>query len=825
MTKLISPVPSPLVLLVLALLATSPSAQDAAPDQTAGVRIARVTATVEVVDGVATTRLRGVARNDGARDAEAVWVLPLPSGAVADRFEMTVGGTRMTGEVLGAEQARSTYEAIVRRRRDPGLLEYFGRGCLRARLFPIPARGEVAVEVGFRHLLEEIGGLRRWTLALGACGIDGVGAEQVVLDLRIRSRSPIRNVFSPNPGVDVALDGDHSARVSFEGRGGDLRQRELAVVYGLSDADFGLDLLSHRKKGEKDGWFMLMVSPRRDAADERILKKSVVFALDTSGSMAGAKIAQARDALRFFVRSLRPQDRFNVVPFSTEPQPFFPGCVDASPDNVAIALDKIAAIEARGGTNIAGALRATLAGAERGEHVAIAVLLTDGKPTVEETDPNKVIATARDANAAKARIFVFGVGHDVDTHLLDTIAADSGGTRDYVREGEDIEEKTGALLTKLESPAMTDVALAIDGLATSQLVPARLPDLFRGGRLVVLGRYADSGHRAVRLSGTVGGVRREYVYEADFADEGRDFGHDFVPKLWAERRVATLLDAIRLNGAASELVEEVQRLGREYGVVTPYTSHLIVEEGLALAPRGRAGGGAYRGPGDATPPGRNDARGLGAPGPSGPSTPGPAGGASPAGPATGGSGGLAPAPSLDELAGRLRDAGVLPPDASVEELRRLAGEVARELRDSESGMRDLGRRSSGREAVEESAYLARLVDTEVASQSDEFFLGAGRGRASLLARFVRTVKDKTFVLRRGVWVDREFDEARMAAGKRVVPAWSKEWFDLLDANPELRPYLAFSARLIVVVGEQAIEVVEKGDEGEAKEPGAEQVGR
>jgi Ca-activated chloride channel family protein len=367
---------------------------------------------------------------------------------------------------------------------------------------------------------------------------------------------------------------------------------------------------------------------------------------------------------------------------------------------------------------------------------------------------------------------------------------------------------------------MTDVAVKIDGIVTKLLVPAKLPDLFQGGRVVLLGRYEGSGHCAIRLSGRVEGVLREYVYEGDLAGDERSLGHDFVPKLWAERRVATLLDAIRLNGPAAELVDEVRLLGREYGVVTPYTSHLIVEDGLALGPRpggagGRGGGGAYRGPGDSRPPVATNG-GPGTPGPAGPSTPGPSG------PATGGRAAASEGepPSLDDLAARLRDAGVLPKDAAPAELRRLAAEVARELRSAESGLRDLGRRASGEAAVDDSAFLARLLDPTAGSPSDEFFMGGGkaRERARLLDRFVRTVRDKVFVLREGVWVDRSYDDAKMRERKRVVEAWSKEYFELIEEHPELRPWLALSARLIVVLEGQAIEIREPAPPDTARDP-------
>ncbi len=743
------------------------------------VRMTQMTVQVTVVDGVASTTLKQTWRNDGAAEAEATWILPLPPGVVADGFTLTIGGVPVAGEVLNSDTARGVYEGIVRSRRDPGLLEYFGRGCLRARVFPIPPRGETSVTVGFRQVLPESLGLRRWSFAFGAAGAEGLAPERLVLDLVVRSRKAIKNAFAPLAAIQVRKD-DHEVRASFEGSSAGLPEHELAVYYGLSEAEFGLDLLTHRAAAEPEGTFLMLISPKREWQTSEILRKSIVFVLDTSGSMEGKKIEQAKAALRLFLLSLAPDDRFDVVTFATEAQPFFGERVPATADKIAEALARVERLSAAGGTNIDGALAAALRGPSEEGRVPIVVFLTDGEPTVGVTDPSAILAAVRTGNAARARMFVLGVGAKLDTRLLDTLASENGGARDYVREEERIDDKTRALFAKLSHPVMTDLVLAIDGLQPTQLVPAKLPDLFAGDRLELFGRYAGEGAHAIRLAGVVGGVRREFVYEGSFARE-TPAESAFLAPLWAERRVGLLLDAIRLNGTDPELVGEVERLGREYRIVTPYTSHLVLEPGLRVSASGPGAGARTS---EASPATLSSA----------PSSPG-------AGSSDSSSDGFflgraarTKTPELRALAEELSRAGVLPAGEPEAKLVALAQQVASELQSSESRWNELGRQPSGQQAVDDSQYLSALM---------------ARGRApggSLLELFTRRVQGKTFVLRGGIWIDQALGQDPRAE-RTVIEAYSSEYFALLAARPTLAPYLSLSARLIVQHGQEVFEIV------------------
>lgn len=731
--------------------------------QRSAIRLTSLKVEAEIVDGVATTELRQVFRNDGGRIGEGTWILPLPPGSAADRFTMTVNGKEMPAEVLGAGKARSIYEEIVRRQRDPGLLEYMGSGCLRARIFPIPAQGEIAVTVRYRQVLPETSGLHEWTYPLRAAGTGGQGPERLSLDVKIRSRTPLKSVYSPLPGIDITKKGDHEARVSLELDSGQLPERDLTVFYGLSEQEFGLHLLTYRKAGDP-GYFLMLLAPKQEWAEPENTVKVFNFVLDTSGSMQGQKIEQARGALRFFLQSLKAKDRFNVIPFSTEARPFFEQPVTASADNLERAFAKIGEIEARGGTNIEDGLRTALAPALPAQpggttYVPITVFLTDGRPTVGMTDVNQLLAQVQKENHNRARVFVFGVGNDVNTRLLDKIADDSRGDRGYVRENESIEVKTGALFTKLSHPVMTDVKITCDGVEGFDLFPRNTPDLFKGSRLLAVGRYRGDGHHAIRLSGIVNGEKRGYVFEGSFEQKSSE--HDFVAVLWAERKVGYLLDQIRLNGQQTELVDEVTRIGKEFGIVTPFTSHLILEEGMRISgirglplDQGGVGGGGRWG-------------------------------------------------DIDRVRRDLGRAGVLPPatagSSSDLEMRQALSSVTAESERARQKLGELRELDEGKKAVDNSVALHVLSQS---AQPTARRYEAGGEAAQLLRR---RIKDRVFYLAGDVWVDGAFAPA-MKERVRKVEAFSTDYFDLLQEHPELAPFLAFSTRIVVVVGDEVIEI-------------------
>jgi Ca-activated chloride channel family protein len=309
-----------------------------------------------------------------------------------------------------------------------------------------------------------------------------------------------------------------------------------------------------------------------------VIPKDVVFVLDTSGSMAGAKLEQAKKALAFCVENLNDDDHFEVLRFATEVEPLFNNLRDATKENRSTAQKFIETLKPMGGTAIDDALRKAVASRpENGTRPYVIVFLTDGRPTVGTIDENQIVASATKSKTGLTRIFNFGIGTDVNTHLLDKIAEETKAFSQYVLPEEDIEVKVSAFFTKIKEPVLASPALNFpDAVRVTKIYPAPLPDLFKGEQLLVAGRYSGHGEGAVQIEGNVSGDTKKFAYDVKFPGESMD--NDFIPRLWATRRVGYLLDEIRLHGENKELKDEVAELARKYGIVTPYTAYLIQED-------------------------------------------------------------------------------------------------------------------------------------------------------------------------------------------------------------------------------------------------------
>ena len=527
---------------------------------------------VSIDNQFAETNIDQVFHNPNYWDIEGTYLFPLPPGASIQKFSMYVDGEELSGEILEADEAREIYEDLVRRLIDPGLLEYVDRNTFKARVYPIEGNSDKRVRMDYSEVISCESGVCEYTYPLDIERFSSMNMEDVVINTVIKSNVPIKNVYSPSHEIEIKRISDYQVEVSYEEE--DIKpDTDFKLIYTISEEDIGVNLITH-KEGDT-GYFLLMLAPKFQLDVEDVIEKDVVFVLDKSGSMAGEKIEQAKDALKFTLNSLNEGDRFGLVTFSTGVTTHKGALVPASGGNIAEAVDFVSGIKALGGTDIHDALLEALEMLPSDDRPKMIIFLTDGEPTVGVTDIDEILEDVAGENE-EASIFVFGVGYDVNAHLLDKLSIQNHGVSEYVVEDEDIEVKVSRFYEKVDNPVLSNIRVEFSGIMADEMYPKELPDVFKGTQILVFGQYKGSGQADVSVRGEISGVPNVLRYSLYFPSSRRS--NDFLPRLWATRKIGYLLDEIRLEGENEELIEEIIELSKRYGIATPYTSFLILED-------------------------------------------------------------------------------------------------------------------------------------------------------------------------------------------------------------------------------------------------------
>lgn len=567
--------------------------------------------TINIEDQVAVTRIEQSFRNHTGRPLEATYLFPVPKGASVRKFTMWVNGVETPGEIVEADKARKIYTDIVARTQDPGLLEYMNHQLIKMRVFPVLPKEDQRISLSYTSVANSDNGLIEYMFPMRTDGKAAQTLEKFSLNVNLKSQHSLTNIYSPSHPITIARPNDREAVIGFE-KNQAVLDRDFQLFYQAGAKDIGLTAVTHRPITDRPGYFMLLMSPRAELSKTQQQPRDFVYVIDTSGSMRiGNRMAQAKNALKYCLKSLTQKDRFAMINFASTVNKYTNNLQAATPGNIEAARKWVDDLEPTGGTFIDGALQEALAmrSGDEGRTYTM-VFFTDGQPTWGEKDPHKIIANFAKRNTGNTRVFSFGVGNDVNTVMLDALADSTKAISTYVRESEDIEAKVSSLYAKISNPVLANLKLQVgEGVTFSEVYPQELSDLFHGTQLVVLGRYTGKGHTTIKLTGTIGKDTKEFVYELDFAD--KTVGNQgFVEDLWARRKVGYLLDQIRVQGETKEVVDEVIQLAKRYGITTPYTSYLLVPDGplppivrgpgiplpkklppQALAPAGGFGGG------------------------------------------------------------------------------------------------------------------------------------------------------------------------------------------------------------------------------------------
>ncbi|MFN3201134.1 MAG: VWA domain-containing protein [Bradymonadia bacterium] len=522
--------------------------------------------TGDVSDALATLHVEMTLAGPAEGATHTVGILPLPSGTRADQVNVSINGHTPTSRFLDAKGANALYGQLGKALDSTRLLAYAGQPAL---LIPtLPLLRSQQIDIRMQLPVKGNGGLQALSAPLLHEGFTRAATQRLTVALKLKTDKPLKGVFSPSLPLQVKRQGTHEALLTANLRGVD-GGSDLSLFFGADDDALGLRVLTHREEGEDQGYFMVLGQPAAEADSPRI-PKDLVLAIDTSGSMRGEKWSQVQAAALEVLDRLNPGDRFNLIAFGDDVISLSDDALlEVNADGLKRAQGFLDGLTPTGRTNIAGALARGLA-LTKTDRPHILIFLTDGAPTAGERDPAKIVQMIPGLNKGRGRIFSFGVGHDVNTHLLDQMSSLTAGESHYVVEGEPIDVKMAALTDGLRRPVLTEAKVAWGGLEVEHTYPEMPTELFAGREVLMVGRYAGGGRYTVSISGKANEGQRSFSVTADFPKKAQP-EHEFLAPLWAARRIGDLLHDLRLKGADAEKIAEVVKLSRRFGIYTEYT--------------------------------------------------------------------------------------------------------------------------------------------------------------------------------------------------------------------------------------------------------------
>src|SRR3989339_704557 len=319
------------------------SIQERYVDMTIRDQVASVTVTDNII-------------NPGRSAIEIQYIFPLPPDAAVDQFTLIADGKELSGQILDADEARRVYNDIVRRQRDPGLLEYAGYGFFRSSAFPLGPGKPAQLVVHYTATCKKDGDMVEVWYPMSSGRFCAAPVVNFKITVDIKSVESIANVYSPSLELEIERKSSDRVVASFQSK--DYRpQVDFQLFYDVSREAIGATLLTYWPDRNEDGYYLMMVSPSpRAGSTSTVLSKDILIVMDRSGSMSGEKIIQAREAVRFIINNLNPGDRFNFISYNDNVSSCFDALHSASPGNIQLALNGLDRTEASGSTNIYRAL-------------------------------------------------------------------------------------------------------------------------------------------------------------------------------------------------------------------------------------------------------------------------------------------------------------------------------------------------------------------------------------------------------------------------------------------------------------------------------------
>ncbi|UCF61918.1 MAG: VWA domain-containing protein, partial [Anaerolineaceae bacterium] len=533
---------------------------------------------VTIQDTDARTRVDQRFLNPYSETIEIRYIFPLPPLASIQDFRIQLDGQSVPVDKLNSLESEMFLRNAVTYQRDPSLLQFFGWEAYAVNL-NLPPSGSVTMLLEYSETLPARGELFHYFYTLGTERYSVALLQDVSVEVDVFAEESVAAVYSPSHSIMTERIGPRHVRASFHQQNV-LPIDNFELYFAITDGPLGAGFLSHAdRERDEEGHFLFLLSPSSVMDADVAMPKDIVFVIDRSGSMAGEKIDQAKSAMQYILGKLGEGDRFAIVSFDDRIESPSNELQRVTNRSIQDARSYVSRLYDRGNTDIDGALRRGITLIERAgfrpDASRMIVFLTDGLPTAGVTDERVIVDRVRQSNEElQVSLHVFGVGYDVNTHLLDDLASQNNGTVTYVQPGDSLEGALTSFYGLIAHPLLTDLELRFEGLTVTDVYPRQLPDLYFGSSIAVTGRYTGvkSDKVDIRLFGRVAGEPTIQVFNFSVDEEAEN---PFIPRLWATRRIGDLLDEVRVDGESDALVEEIETLGLRYGIVTPYTINIV----------------------------------------------------------------------------------------------------------------------------------------------------------------------------------------------------------------------------------------------------------
>ncbi|WP_282606362.1 VIT and VWA domain-containing protein [Pelagibius sp. Alg239-R121] len=582
---------------------------------------------VVIEDGYAITRIEQVFSNPHSSDFEAVYSFPVPEKAAVSEFTYWIDGQPVSGEVLEKKQARDIYEKEKAAGRETAITEQDDYRTFDISVWPVRAGQDVRVRLSYIQPAHIDTGVGRYAYPLEDGGVDEQKnafwftnervMESFGFELELRSAFPLQGLRLPaHPDAKISRDaeGDWHVKIvktsptagaaarsvggaatddagevphtvpsgqiaieSPEAMEGAVTEasrlnKDIVVYWKLQDGlPASLDLVVQKEVAEGRGTFMMVLTPGDDLAP--IAEgRDWVFVLDISGSMDG-KFSTLAQGVSEGLDRLTPKDRFRIVYFNNGTRDSG-GFAAATPENIAQAVRDLARVKPNGGTNLYAGLAHGLTQLDS-DRTSGLVLVTDGVANLGETEKRSFIKLVEKQDV---RLFTLVMGNSANRPLLNAISLASGGTAISVSNSDDVVGAVLSATSKLTHTALHDVTIAIDGVRTADISPKRIGSLYRGQQLVVFGHYWGGGDADVTLNAKLSGQPVSYRMHYDFPEV--QTRNPEIERLWGFAAIEDLMQDMELFGSTEDGKQAVTDLAVENGLVTPFTSMVVVREKL-----------------------------------------------------------------------------------------------------------------------------------------------------------------------------------------------------------------------------------------------------